>query len=340
MSRRARLLLFVAIPVLVFFGTAELTARVLIRNKPLRKRMLGEYQLPVTDALYGFEIAIEPDPDCGYRQAPSPDPDSRRPPRLPAPPKAPGEVRVLAVGDSTTFGLKLPEDEAWPALLQGYLNEWAPAGTRFEVYNGGVPGYGPQQTKRLLQRRLIALEPDIVLWRERPRFADAVELGPPRSAAWTGFVRTLYRSRFVYLAQVLYRVYVLDDAGYIPLADLPSESRADYRPNVLPPFVDWLEDRGVAALVGVDYLSHSDQPPYELRGTADQWAGLDIPFVEGYEAFSRRDKGRMFIDPIHLTPEGADLQARLVSEFLKTRWPIGPGRSPARPSPGGPSPRP
>ncbi len=51
---------------------------------------------------------------------------------------APGENRILAVGDSYTYGEEVNDDETWPALLQ--------AATGRPVLNGGVSGYGFDQT--------------------------------------------------------------------------------------------------------------------------------------------------------------------------------------------------
>ncbi len=54
--------------------------------------------------------------------------------------KEPGTFRILVLGDSHTFGWGVEQDEPYPAVLEGLLNE-AGAGCRFEVWNLGVPGY-------------------------------------------------------------------------------------------------------------------------------------------------------------------------------------------------------
>ncbi len=78
--------------------------------------------------------------------------------------KAPGEVRILAVGDSITFGWDLSEDEdTYPGQLQALLDARAGAGRRIRVINAGVPRYTSEQVLRLLRERGASLQPDLVV---------------------------------------------------------------------------------------------------------------------------------------------------------------------------------
>ena len=52
---------------------------------------------------------------------------------------AAGVTRLLAVGDSTTFGWGVPGDQSWPARLEAELNA---RGGSVEVLNAGVPSLG------------------------------------------------------------------------------------------------------------------------------------------------------------------------------------------------------
>ena len=69
-------------------------------------------------------------------------------------------VRVLALGDSCTFGLGVQDGETWPAQLEALLQV---SGLDVEVVNAGVPGYTAYQGWRLLETRGLTLEPDDVL---------------------------------------------------------------------------------------------------------------------------------------------------------------------------------
>ena len=74
--------------------------------------------------------------------------------------KAPGVLRVACVGDSWTFGMNVDQDRTYPSRLAVDLGA---SGTRAEVLNFGVLGYSSFQGRRLLERRVLELDPDVVL---------------------------------------------------------------------------------------------------------------------------------------------------------------------------------
>ncbi len=75
-------------------------------------------------------------------------------------PKA-GRIRVLCIGDSTTFGDDVRDAESWPWQLQAMLDERAPG--RFDVVNAGVPGWSSVQGLWYLEQEGLDLAPDIVI---------------------------------------------------------------------------------------------------------------------------------------------------------------------------------
>jgi lysophospholipase L1-like esterase len=76
--------------------------------------------------------------------------------------RADGSVRVLALGDSCTWGWAVGQDQSYPAELQRRLDERDPA-ARFQVINAGVPGYTSYQGLEYLRNRGLALDPAIVI---------------------------------------------------------------------------------------------------------------------------------------------------------------------------------
>lgn len=77
-------------------------------------------------------------------------------------PKPAGLYRVVAVGDSTTLGLGVPEGfNTYPKVLERTLR--TRTGRRLEVLNLGVGGYDPEQAAEVLRTEGPALEPDLVL---------------------------------------------------------------------------------------------------------------------------------------------------------------------------------
>jgi lysophospholipase L1-like esterase len=73
-------------------------------------------------------------------------------------------VRVVAVGDSITFGWELSEDEAtYPGKLQALMDRREGSGRTVRVINAGVPRYTSEQVLRLLRERVLDLQPDLVV---------------------------------------------------------------------------------------------------------------------------------------------------------------------------------
>lgn len=70
--------------------------------------------------------------------------------------KVKGRLRILAVGDSTTFGLPLRD---YPRELERFLKQ---QGFNVEVINGGVEGYSTRNVLYELER-YVRLKPDIVI---------------------------------------------------------------------------------------------------------------------------------------------------------------------------------
>lgn len=75
-------------------------------------------------------------------------------------PKAPGALRILALGDSFTFGVGAQAGETYPAQLQQILRS---RGVRAEVLNAGAPGFGVPDAVAWFQRWGWPLEPDVLL---------------------------------------------------------------------------------------------------------------------------------------------------------------------------------
>ncbi len=76
--------------------------------------------------------------------------------------KAPGERRVLVLGDSYTAAVQLPEDEIYTTLLEQRLNA-AATGARYRVANAGVNGAGTGHEVLYYEHEGAALAPDVVV---------------------------------------------------------------------------------------------------------------------------------------------------------------------------------
>ncbi len=70
-----------------------------------------------------------------------------------------GQRTILCVGDSLTFGVGVSRPQAWPAQLERSLGTSA-----WKVHNFGVAGYDAEQIATLLEARMEAFAPDLVVW--------------------------------------------------------------------------------------------------------------------------------------------------------------------------------
>ena len=76
------------------------------------------------------------------------------------PPKRPGTFRILALGDSLTYGYGTAEQDTYPKVLETLLNDTF----RVEVLNLGVSGAQSEDISRILQRKLPLLQPDLIIY--------------------------------------------------------------------------------------------------------------------------------------------------------------------------------
>ena len=75
-------------------------------------------------------------------------------------------VRIVCVGASTTFSAEVSSNQAtWPSQLQRALEREYP-GITIEVVNAGIPGAVATESLKNVERRVIPLAPDIVVFYE------------------------------------------------------------------------------------------------------------------------------------------------------------------------------
>jgi lysophospholipase L1-like esterase len=72
-------------------------------------------------------------------------------------------IRILAVGDSFTFGAYVHNHETWTARLESSLNTLLLPNAQAQVLNAGIPGYTIEDELSYLLDKGLALEPDVVI---------------------------------------------------------------------------------------------------------------------------------------------------------------------------------
>ncbi|MBI5851257.1 MAG: SGNH/GDSL hydrolase family protein [Planctomycetes bacterium] len=82
---------------------------------------------------------------------------------LPRGAKSAGDFRVLCVGDSSTFGIGVREEESWPRVLERSLQDETPR-RRVAAIVAALPGWSTWQDRRLLEREATRFAPDLTVF--------------------------------------------------------------------------------------------------------------------------------------------------------------------------------
>lgn len=107
------------------------------------------YRGHIVDHELGYEFSVALN-EVGFRTGPFA-------------PKADDEIRVVVIGDSTTFGMGVEEPDSYPKLLEDDLNRHPPPGKTYRVINLGLGGYGPLEYYLVAKTYVPTLEPDVVI---------------------------------------------------------------------------------------------------------------------------------------------------------------------------------
>ena len=76
-------------------------------------------------------------------------------------PKQPSTLRIVTIGDSSTFGWGVDDDYTYQALLETRLRR--AGGPQVEVYNLGIPGATSRHGLAMLKHYALDLEPDVLI---------------------------------------------------------------------------------------------------------------------------------------------------------------------------------
>jgi len=216
--RPRRALLVSCASALAALAVAEIAARVLVPERaPVLLQRFVEIVERTDEA--DAELVFEPDPELFWRLKPGlilpadarPFPglvssaQGLREDHLVPLAKPPGEIRILFLGDSVTFGYLVANEECFVDRVERELRTRVP-GARVECINAGVPGYSLFQGMRFLMTRGLAFEPDLVVlefgWNDKglwpggsdaERWENARRSRPPAWLAWSRMAELVAR---------------------------------------------------------------------------------------------------------------------------------------------------
>jgi len=151
-----------------------------------------------------------------------------------------GGARVLALGDSFTFGMGVRDEETWPARLEARLQTLLDR--PIAVTNAGTISYGVYQEMDLLRTAGLAIAPDIVV--HGLYWNDFMNDGPPSATAPN----------------------VVTSRGYLAW-DLPDDTR-----GALPKLLSWASTRSALLFALRQTILQSGLLPREQSAYGDAYA--------------------------------------------------------------------
>lgn len=292
--------------VLLLLGAAEVAARIwfdpspkgryleaFVHEKACRvpSRLLGSEHAPNCRSEKGvFAQTLFSTNELGLRDAPIFDD---------------GVPRILCIGDSTTFGWRVADDETYPAVLQRLLD--ARYGSRrYRVINAGVPGYTSYQGVRYLRERGLALRPAIVLFGYG--FNDSAPRGDVEKAiAWND--RLFHAVRF--------KNWALQRSSVLRWAKSVGGGRSRVRPGLFarPRASEEKYRRNLGQIVALSreggarpFMLAFGGTPYEQGEDLARALGVPLVVYTG---------PKMPGDVVHPTREGYAALARVIADRLE-----------------------
>ncbi len=162
--RKHRREIFSLAATLLFFVAAEFAVRAF--------NLVGRPSRDAPGVSQNLETSIMDDPDLFWRFRPNQEMEgdgryyhinsiSLRDHEI-AVPKPAGVYRILSLGESTSFGAGVADDETYAKVVERLLRERFPDRT-WEVVNAGVGAYSSFQCVQYLEKYGLALQPDMVM---------------------------------------------------------------------------------------------------------------------------------------------------------------------------------
>jgi hypothetical protein len=236
---------------------------------------------------------------------------------LPAVP-APGERRILVMGDSFPFGIGVEEEQAIPRQLESILQAEAPPGRVYRTVNLGVVSYNSEQELRQLETVGLSLHPHAVVLLYALNDIEPVFWVFEKRRAW--YVDRIQRSYALSLAAFYWRLAQRKATGASGIGVehyAPGDPRWEAVDRSLTRIHALCRERGLPFVVAV----YDGSPPIDLvrrLGAREGFPVVDIgperdPRWSGLPPLRWRNSA---VDA-HPNAEGCRMYATLLAERLR-----------------------
>jgi lysophospholipase L1-like esterase len=258
--------------------------------------------------------------------------------------KPAGEKRILAIGDSVTFGHLVSEESTYPYFLQEYLQE-AFVDTSLRVINCGVSTYSTREELMFLQRKGIKYDPDIVILgfvlndasiyarqNHLNKLRETLKHSETMVVLWE-MRRNLFRFHFVRAIGRLLKVIPGDQSKSNirkkriqlnrDIMYLESEDAIrgwEITINELDEINNLLNDHQIGHVLVIFptryQLDENPIPNKPQERMMEFCRSNRIPFLDLLPTFINHNLDSLYMDQIHLKPKGNVIVAKEIGDFL------------------------
>ena len=243
--------------------------------------------------------------------------------------KTPNTIRIITLGDSTTFGWGMADDQTWPAKLEEYLQAEI-KGKDIEVINAGVNSWSYAQMFVYFRDYALEYDPDFVILAEANQWTQFSEQNSPdfvKSFLRRVWFKNLLRRSAIYhyfLEIQLRDLYTKARARFIPvdaandtfLKEQQQEDPAAFFQNTMEDLIHLARTNDIQPIIVFlpnmhDFL-HTNN--LALKAKLQATRKLDVPFVDlRPEIRPRGEEVYLEGDLSHFTEEGNEIIARKIA---------------------------
>ena len=245
-----------------------------------------------------------------------------------------GVRRILALGDSFTFGWHEKRENTYPKLLERALNKDSESG-KFEVINAGVYGYNTEQEYEFLKKELIKYSPDLVILGFTQNDAEPQNTVPRSPYFEMEGVRVWLWELIKYKINVVLAKFGIHDFFIIhkkearaheweAFQDGPYEWKKGACFNALKNIKQLLDERHISLLVTIFPSLDYGSPPYEKYifkiiddSLKDFCEKENIEVLDLYPLFEGKNTETVTQKSWHLNKKGYLMAAEAIAGFVQ-----------------------
>ncbi len=219
-------------------------------------------------------------------------------------------LRVVVLGDSIVFGQGVPEQGSLPAHLEDLLSKRV-QGREVEVINAGVRGYDMEHYLVMLRKKVLPLQPDLMVLvitemndpEREPFKPESDKLKKWKGSFWVKlpFVKPFFRAAYAKEVNRIFKEYVRS------IYD-PSGEHWDLFVRDLKKMRDMLEERGIP-LIAVTFpmIANENMFAKERQRLQETLTALGLEWVDPWPLFEGYDASDLVVHRMDFHPNAKAL---------------------------------